>query len=308
MLNKQEMLNDIRLGFAVLQHYIRPGGPLNLTDINVHSEDFVADVLNALNGWDLVNTNRAVSNFPCLDLFGAAVKVGVQVTSEKGSAKINETLACLRKHSMSSKINHFYHFTLIPKQDTYSIHSVPNGIAFNWQEDVLDFDLVLKLVNAATDKTIVDVVHVVRKSLPRVFAAEVDRLAALRLELQACQAIFDREVMRAPFDHEDPAEMYFAIRTMRIEIQKRGASRIPNEVVAKNFNKARDVLSVCERAIRQKYPLIHEAVISHTRFNGNRSDFMDAINTMMGIRQQLEPLLDENDSILKDIDTKLGYV
>jgi len=40
MLERENLLEDIRKGLAVLQNYIRPGGTLNLTDTNVHSEDF----------------------------------------------------------------------------------------------------------------------------------------------------------------------------------------------------------------------------------------------------------------------------
>lgn len=45
MLANKEFREDIRLGFAHLQDYVRPGGRLNLTDINVHAEDFVGGVL-----------------------------------------------------------------------------------------------------------------------------------------------------------------------------------------------------------------------------------------------------------------------
>ncbi len=307
MLDKKRMIEDIRLGLAVLQSYIRPGGPMNLTDINVHAEDFVGNLLNALNGWDLRNTNKEVSNFPCIDLFGETAKVGVQVTSEKGSAKINEALDCLRKHAMSSKVNKFYHFSLIPRQDNYTIHSVPDGISFNAKDGVLDFDSLQKMIQAANDTTVAELHRVVRDAMPTVFAAEVNRLAAMRSELHACQTIFDRELMRAPFNREDPVEMYKAIGEMRISLQKRGASRIPHEVVAQNFEKAKSVLSNCEGIVRSRYPYIHDAVKTSTTPNYQGNDYGDAINLMMSIRQVLMPLIEENDTVLKGIDKILSH-
>ena len=305
MLEKKTQMEDIRVGFSHLQHYIRPGGPTNLTDINVHAEDFVANVLNALHGWDLRNTNRKVSNFPCLDLFGEQAKIGVQVTSEAGSAKINDTLACLEINHMPRQIDQFYHFSLIPKQGSYSIHSVPPGIAFAWKTDVLDFDSIFKQIQAAQDDVIAAVQKVVRRSLPTIFAAERNRLAALRLELHACQTVFDREVMKAPFHREDPVEMYRAIREMRIRLQERGASRIPHGGVAENFEKAKKIMSDCEDEVRTKYPYIHEAAKSGGTPSYKDGDFGAAINLMMGIRGKIEPLIIANDVILADIDERL---
>ena len=38
MLQREIMIADIRKGLAVYQDYVRSGGPLNLTDTNVHAE------------------------------------------------------------------------------------------------------------------------------------------------------------------------------------------------------------------------------------------------------------------------------
>jgi hypothetical protein len=50
MLLRQTSIDEIRLGLAVLQGYVGPGGPLNLTNINIHAEDSVGGVVNLLNG------------------------------------------------------------------------------------------------------------------------------------------------------------------------------------------------------------------------------------------------------------------
>ena len=231
MLAKEDYLRDIRLGLSVLQDYLKPGGSLNLLDGNVHAEDFVASMLNALNGWSVKNTNRAVSNFPCLDLVDEGNEVGLQVTSEEGAPKINRTLDCLQKHGLAAKIKKFIHFSLVPKQARYAIRGVPAGITFDWKQDILDFDTLLKKIQAADDNVLVAVHKVVTGAMPRIFGTETQRLNALRSELHACLTLFDRELMRAPFDREDPVEMYKAIRKIRISLQKRGASRIANEIV-----------------------------------------------------------------------------
>lgn len=305
MLAKKEMLEDIRLGFSVLQNYIRPGGPTNLTDINVVCEDFVAGVLNPLHDWDLKNKNDRTANAPCLDLFGQQAKIGVQVSSEEGATKINGDLACLTRHGMQKSINQYYHFSLVPRQGSYKIvNSVP-GVSFDWKEDVWDFDSTLKQIQAADDSKIEAVRKYVRKSLPSIFAAEINRLAALRKELHACQTVFDREVMTAPFNREDPVEMYRAIKQMRITLQKRGASRIPHDEVAENFQSAKVILSACEGTVRERFPNIHQAARTGTTPTYHGGDYGDAIRLMMKIRSEIAPLLEANDKVLAEIDSRL---
>ena len=119
MLQREIMIADIRKGLAVYQNYVRPGGTLNLTDTNVHAEDFVAGLLNAIYGWNLVNANQATANCPCIDLIDARLGLGVQVTAEAGSDKLTETVECLKTHKLAGKIKHLKVFLLIPKQPEF---------------------------------------------------------------------------------------------------------------------------------------------------------------------------------------------
>jgi hypothetical protein len=151
MLETKTLIDDVRKGLAALQSYIRPGGSLHLTDINIHAEDFVAGLLNAIHGWNLKNTNRAKSNYPCIDLLDEHCKLGVQVTSEEGSSKITEAIHCLNRHQLFTKIDKLKVFLLVSKRERYAIHAECPGVAFDWKQDVLDFDGVLKDVQSLTD-------------------------------------------------------------------------------------------------------------------------------------------------------------
>lgn len=94
---REIMTADIRKGLAVYQDYVRPGGPLNLTDTNVNAENFVAGVLNAIHGWNLVSTNQATANYPCIDLIDEQLGLGVQVTAEEDSDKLTKTVDASRR-------------------------------------------------------------------------------------------------------------------------------------------------------------------------------------------------------------------
>src|SRR3981081_1523025 len=113
MLQRETMINEIRQGLAVYENYVRPGGTLNLTDTNVHAEDFAAGLLNGIHGWNLVSTNQVTANYPCIDLIDETLGLGVQVTSETGSGKLTKTLECAKTHGLAAKVKHLKVFLLI---------------------------------------------------------------------------------------------------------------------------------------------------------------------------------------------------
>jgi tetratricopeptide (TPR) repeat protein len=170
MLQRETMLDDIRKGLAVYQNYVRPGGALNLTDTNVHAEDFVAGLLNAIQGWGLVSTNQVTANYPCIDLIDERLGLGVQVTAEEGSDKLTKTVECIKTHKLAVKIKHLKVFLLIPKQVRYTVHAECPGIEFDWRNDVLDFGDALQSAQAISDLQQLHRVHQhVVNSLPSIF-------------------------------------------------------------------------------------------------------------------------------------------
>jgi tetratricopeptide (TPR) repeat protein len=170
MLESQKLIEDIRKGVAALQSYIHPGGKLNLTDTNVHAETFAAGLLNVLFGWRLVNVNRDAANHPCIDLIDNTLRLAVQVTSEKGSAKLKETIECLKRHKHGSDIRSLKVFALTPKQTNYTVNTNCPGIKFDWRNDVLDFNDVVKAASQITDLHQLRKVHeYIVSAIPSVF-------------------------------------------------------------------------------------------------------------------------------------------
>lgn len=170
MLQREKMIADIRKGLAVYQDYIRPGGTMNLTDTNIYAENFVAGLLNAIHGWNLVSTNQAKANYPCIDLIDKRLGLGVQVTVETGSGKLNKTIECANNHELAGKIKHIRVFLLVPKQRRYVIRAECPGVEFKWQKDVLDFDDAVKSAHAISDLEQLDRVHRhIVDSMPSIF-------------------------------------------------------------------------------------------------------------------------------------------
>jgi len=170
MLQRETLIADIRRGLAVFQDYVRPGGTLNLTDSNVHAEDFVAGLLNSIYGWSLLSTNKVTANYPCIDLIDEQQGLGVQVTAEGGSAKLTKTVECLKANELAGNVKQLKVFLLIAKQGQYTVNAVCRGITFDWHSDVLDFDDATRAAQAISDPQQLHRVHEhVVTSLPSIF-------------------------------------------------------------------------------------------------------------------------------------------
>lgn len=169
MLDKEGLVKDIRFAFSALTTYLQMGGKLNLTDAHVQSESFVQDLLNAVYGWRLENTNQATANYPCIDLIDTTQKLGIQVSTDNSSDKINKTLACLSTHGLAGTITELKAFVLGKKQAQYTIKAPCAGVAFEWESDVLDFADVLMAGNNLPDARIRVVHRCVVDAMPDLF-------------------------------------------------------------------------------------------------------------------------------------------
>jgi hypothetical protein len=183
MLTRQKKLEALRHGFAFLQAYVDPGGSLNLTDINVHAEEFVRNVLNGLYGWELENCNRTSSNAPCIDLMDSAREIAVQVTGERGSGKINDTLKCMSGHCMGQSVSQLYFMLLNKRQKSYTVNEECDGVAFSPDQDVLDFTALLHTLQTADDATLARVHDYVAGQLPQVTSATASQRSTVELLL-----------------------------------------------------------------------------------------------------------------------------
>lgn len=102
-------------------------------------------------GWAVTSTNKEKANYPCIDLIDAGRKLGIQVTAEKDSDKVNDTLTCLDTNKMSNRVAHLKVLLIVPKQKKYTINVTCPGVHFDWETDIMDFDDVLVAAQAITD-------------------------------------------------------------------------------------------------------------------------------------------------------------
>ena len=86
---KQSMIEKKKKKLSWLKSYVEINNTINLTDINICSEDFFADLLNLIYGYDLKNLNALQKNYSGIDLGDIKNRVCVQITSNKTNNKCN---------------------------------------------------------------------------------------------------------------------------------------------------------------------------------------------------------------------------
>ena len=129
-------------------HEIKVNGKNNLLDLNIHSENFFAYLLNIILDSNLINANKDNQNIEGIDLIDASKKQLIQVTSTCTKQKIESTL---RKYIIRSfkKRNFTIQFIFIDdnasnlKKNTF--HN-PHEINFNPKKDIFDLKDITKMI------------------------------------------------------------------------------------------------------------------------------------------------------------------
>lgn len=120
MITRGHLIGNIVDELSSLANQITTRSKLGLYDLNVFSEIFFRDVLNALYGWKLEGLNINRSNEPGLDLGDKVNKVAVQVTSRSDAAKVNYTLGKITA-DQANDFKKIYVFMAGEKREKYKL-------------------------------------------------------------------------------------------------------------------------------------------------------------------------------------------
>jgi hypothetical protein len=92
---QEELVNQIAHSLTFLSTEVALRNSMNLTDLNLHAEDFYCELLNSALGYKLHNINAINPNASAIDLAGEDDKgasVAIQVTSTSDITKTRETV------------------------------------------------------------------------------------------------------------------------------------------------------------------------------------------------------------------------
>lgn len=145
MITRGYFIGEIIDELAALAHQVENRCALSLTDLNIFLENFFKEVLNQIMNLNLVNLNAERNNEPGIDLGDKVSKIAFQITSQKTSAKINETISTIIENQIKD-YEKFFILVIGHKQKSYSLnHEHCKKISFA-ERNIWDINKICKMV------------------------------------------------------------------------------------------------------------------------------------------------------------------
>lgn len=152
-MKKEEYLKDIANSLALLSKRIEILNSINFYDVNIVAEDFYAEFLNLIFGYELKNLNVVEKNAKAIDLCDEKNKISIQVTSDNSSEKIKETIKKFIEENHYLKYNRLIVLILTKKKKYRTKFNTENTFDFNVEKDVMDYnDLIKSIRDKDTNK------------------------------------------------------------------------------------------------------------------------------------------------------------
>lgn len=120
-MNRKDSIDKIAKFLARFSEEVRSYNDAGLYDINIHAENALIPILNAVFDIQLQNANSLnKKNFPAVDLVDFNNRIAFQVTSTSSIDKVKNTLVKFTNHDLKSKFDTLYIFILTHKENKYS--------------------------------------------------------------------------------------------------------------------------------------------------------------------------------------------
>lgn len=144
MISRGYFIGEIVDELANISNQVETRCKLGLTDLNKFLEIFFRDYINIACGYNLTDANEDRSNEPGIDLIDEASSIAIQVTSQKASSKINDTLEqCIRNEITDKRI---IVLVIGNKQNSYTLNEeFVEQTAFNVEKNIWDTNTLSKL-------------------------------------------------------------------------------------------------------------------------------------------------------------------
>lgn len=179
--DKGEKFEKIIMYLSILRYIIESKSKNNLTDVNVHAEDFFCTILNMTYDWNLKNLNEKNSRFPGIDLGGD--DVAVQITATNKSGKIKKTLKTFSKEKYHDTYGSLYIFIITNKlkYKKYDYNKLVE-INFDIETHVIDMnDLLRKIEGKGREEAnfLTNLCSFLEKELPNIQSSLSDKNSLL---------------------------------------------------------------------------------------------------------------------------------
>jgi hypothetical protein len=145
-LTSAQTFEDILLKLSVLRYIFKSRSKRGRYDLNKQAENFFRDILNLVYGLDLVNLNEKVSNAPIIDLGDKGNRICIQVTAERESVKIRDTINGFLKRKLYNQYDRLVILIITEKRSHTTDFDTKSKFNFSKEDDIWDIDDLLERV------------------------------------------------------------------------------------------------------------------------------------------------------------------
>ncbi len=146
-MNRDIYFSVIEERLTTLSVRVRRNSSLNLQNLNIHCENFYAQLFNLIFGYNFRNLNEENQNIESVDLIDETNHILVQVSATATKRKIEKTF---KKDSLNQYNNYSFIFIFISDKDTKNLRkqtfSTPSGISFTPEQDIYDVSKLLRKI------------------------------------------------------------------------------------------------------------------------------------------------------------------
>lgn len=143
-MNRDRYYSAIEERLNLLSLRVARNSSLNLQNLNIHSENFYAQLFNLFYGYDFINLNNDRQNFESIDLVDNENKIFAQVSATSTKKKIESTLD---NKKLEKYKDYRFIFIFISNKDAkrqrQQTYKNPYNISFNPQNDIYDVKRIL---------------------------------------------------------------------------------------------------------------------------------------------------------------------
>lgn len=146
-MNRQHYQRSVINSLTWLSTQVQVASTLNLTDINVHSENFYRDLLNLAFGYNLVNINIIEPNAAAIDLGDEGNRLAIQVTSNSTLAKTKHTVEKFIEKGLHEKYDRLIILNITEKTAHKSPTVGDEKYSLNTKSDIWDVGDLAVMIN-----------------------------------------------------------------------------------------------------------------------------------------------------------------
>lgn len=140
-------LHNIIANLSTLKQEVSLRNAISLYDINIIAEDFYAELLNLICGYNLSNANHLSENAPAIDLIDIEKRIAIQVTSDNSSDKIKHTIQEFIQHDLYKCCDRLIILILTQKKNYSADFGTQDKFAFDKNNDIWDISYLVKRIN-----------------------------------------------------------------------------------------------------------------------------------------------------------------